>query len=130
MPQGIYDEIREFDVDAGRVSIERMCQLACVRRAGFYRSLQEREPVEEDMEVGSTIQTIFAEHKRRSGYRRVSAAQQGAGESQAGGAADARGGSHLGAAGSVTEIVRGHDGFRARAGGLSQSGKPNDADRN
>jgi transposase InsO family protein len=57
----------------GKLSIERMCQLAGVSRAGFYRSPQEREPVEEDMEVRSTIQTIFAEHKRRYGYRRVSA---------------------------------------------------------
>jgi putative transposase len=56
----------------GNLSIERMCQLAVVSRAGFYRSLQEREPVEEDMEVRSTIQQIFAEHKRRYGYRRVS----------------------------------------------------------
>ncbi len=32
-----------------------------------------KEPVEEDMEVRSTIQTIFAGHKRRYGYRRVSA---------------------------------------------------------
>jgi len=45
--------------------------LASVSRAGFYRSLQ-REPVEEDMEVRSAIQQIFAEHKRRYGYRRVS----------------------------------------------------------
>jgi putative transposase len=57
----------------GNLSIERMCQLASVSRAGFYRSLQEREPVEEDMEVRSKIQQIFAEHKRRYGYRRVSA---------------------------------------------------------
>ncbi len=57
----------------GNLSIERMCQLAAVSRAGFYRALQEREPVEEDMEVRSAIQTIFAEHKRRYGYRRVSA---------------------------------------------------------
>jgi putative transposase len=57
----------------GNLSIERMCQLAVVSRAGFYRSLQEREPVEEDMEVRSAIQLIFAEHKRRYGYRRVSA---------------------------------------------------------
>ena len=35
----------------GSLSIERMCQLAGVSRAGFYRSLQERAPVEEDMEV-------------------------------------------------------------------------------
>jgi putative transposase len=57
----------------GSLSIERMCHLAGVSRAGFYRSLEEREPVEEEMEVRSTIQQIFAEHKRRYGYRRVSA---------------------------------------------------------
>jgi putative transposase len=57
----------------GKLSIERMCQLAGVSRAGFYRSLQTEQPVEEDMEVRSTIQKIFAEHKRRYGYRRVSA---------------------------------------------------------
>ena len=57
----------------GKLSIERMCQLAEVSRAGFYRSLLEREPVKEDMEVRSAIQQIFAEHKRRYGYRRVSA---------------------------------------------------------
>jgi len=56
----------------GNLSIERMCQLAGVSRAGFYRSLQERQPIEEDMEVRSTIQLIFAEHKHRYGYRRVS----------------------------------------------------------
>jgi putative transposase len=57
----------------GNLSIERMCQLASVSRAGFYRSLQEQKPVEEDMAVRSAIQEIFAEHKRRYGYRRVSA---------------------------------------------------------
>jgi putative transposase len=57
----------------GKLSVERMCQLAGVSRAGFYRSLQTEQPVEEDMEVRSTIQRIFAEHKRRYGYRRVSA---------------------------------------------------------
>ena len=56
----------------GNLTIERMCQLAGVSRAGFYRSLQERQPVEEDMEVRSAIQLVFAEHKRRYGYRRVS----------------------------------------------------------
>jgi transposase InsO family protein len=56
----------------GNLSIERMCQLAGVSRAGFYRSLQAETPVEEEMEVRSAIQTIFAEHKRRYGYRRVS----------------------------------------------------------
>jgi len=57
----------------GNLSIERMCQLANVSRAGFYRSLQEHEPAEEDIEVRSAIQEIFAQHKRRYGYRRVSA---------------------------------------------------------
>ena len=57
----------------GKLSVERMCQLAGVSRAGFYRSLQREQPVEEDLEVRSTIQRIFAEHKRRYGYRRVSA---------------------------------------------------------
>ena len=50
----------------GKLSIERMCQLASVSRAGFYRSLQDQEPDAEDMEVRSTIQKIFAEHKRRT----------------------------------------------------------------
>jgi putative transposase len=57
----------------GSLSIERMCQLAGVSRAGFYRSLQERAPVEEDMEVRNVIQQIAVEHRRRYGYRRISA---------------------------------------------------------
>ncbi len=57
----------------GSLSIERMCQLAGVSRAGFYRSLQGRAPVEEDMEVRSVIQQIAVEHRRRYGYRRISA---------------------------------------------------------
>jgi transposase InsO family protein len=57
----------------GSLSIERMCQLAEVSRAGFYRSLQEGPPVKEEMEVRSTIQQIVLEHRRRYGYRRVAA---------------------------------------------------------
>jgi putative transposase len=57
----------------GSLSIERMCQLAPVTRAGFYRSLQEHSGVEEDMEVRSAIQKIVVEHRRRYGYRRVTA---------------------------------------------------------
>ncbi len=55
----------------GSLSIERMCYLAQVSRAGFYRSLQESQPVEEEMEVRSTIQQIALEHRRRYGYRRI-----------------------------------------------------------
>ena len=55
----------------GKLSIERMCQLAGVSRAGFYRSLETRQPVEAEMELRSAIQQIVLEHKRRYGYRRV-----------------------------------------------------------
>ena len=55
------------------LSIERMCQLAQVSRAGFYRSLQARAPTQEDMDVRSTIQAIAVEHRRRYGYRRITA---------------------------------------------------------
>ncbi len=57
----------------GSLSIERMCQLAPVSRAGFYRSLKEHRPVEEEMEVRSAIQQIVLEHRRRYGYRRITA---------------------------------------------------------
>ena len=57
----------------GKLSIERMCHLAGVSRAGFYRSLEKEQPAGADMEVRSAIQRIFTEHKRRYGYRRVSA---------------------------------------------------------
>jgi putative transposase len=57
----------------GSLSIERMCQLAGVSRAGFYRSLQEQRPAEEEMEVRSAIQRIVLEHRRRYGYRRITA---------------------------------------------------------
>ena len=56
----------------GSLSIERMCELARVSRASFYRSLQEQQPVEEEMEVRSAIQQIALEHRRRYGYRRIS----------------------------------------------------------
>ncbi len=57
----------------GNLTIERMCYLAQVSRAGFYRSLQEQSPGEEEMEVRATIQRIVVEHRRRYGYRRIAA---------------------------------------------------------
>ena len=57
----------------GSLSIERMCELARVSRASFYRSLGEQRPVEEEMEVRSAIQQIALGHRRRYGYRRISA---------------------------------------------------------
>ena len=58
----------------GSLSIERMCHLAQVSRAGFYRSLQAQQPVHEEMAVRSAIQQIVLAHRRRYGYRRVTAA--------------------------------------------------------
>jgi len=55
----------------GSLSIERMCELGRVSRAGFYRSLKEQMPVEEEMEVRSAVQQIFLEHRRRYGSRRI-----------------------------------------------------------
>jgi transposase InsO family protein len=57
----------------GRLSIERMCQLAPVSRAGFYRTLQESQPLEEEMAVRAEIQHIALAHRRRYGYRRITA---------------------------------------------------------
>ena len=50
-----------------------MCQLARVSRAGYYRHLAEKEPEKEDMEVRDAIQKVALEHRRRYGYRRISA---------------------------------------------------------
>ena len=57
----------------GGLRIERMCQLAQVSRAGFYRSWQEAQPVEEEMMVRAEIQQIALAHRRRYGYRRITA---------------------------------------------------------
>ena len=73
----------------GGLSIERMCQLAPVSRAGFYRWLQMPAPVEEEMEVRALIQQIVIEHRRRYGlsaYFSGAATASDGGESQASGA--------------------------------------------
>jgi transposase InsO family protein len=57
----------------GSLSIERLCQMVPVSRRSFYRSLKEQQPVEEEMEVRSAIQQIAIEHRRRYGYRRITA---------------------------------------------------------
>jgi putative transposase len=57
----------------GNLSIERMCELARVSRASFYRSFHKQQPVAEELEVHSAIQQIAIEHRRRYGYRRISA---------------------------------------------------------
>ena len=57
----------------GSLSIERTCQLVPVSRAGFYRSLQESQPLDEEMAVRAQIQQIGLAHRRRYGYRRITA---------------------------------------------------------
>lgn len=55
----------------GSLSVERMCQLAQVSRAGYYRHLQSRTPKEEDMTLRSAIHQIVLENRGLYGYRRV-----------------------------------------------------------
>ena len=56
----------------GGLSIERVCLLARVSRAGFYRWLTVEAPREEEMEVRAAIHAVVLEHRGRYGYRRVS----------------------------------------------------------
>ena len=50
-----------------------MCQLAEVSRAGYYRRWQVEAPEAEAMTVRAAVQQIALEHRRRYGYRRVTA---------------------------------------------------------
>ena len=55
----------------GGLTIERMCELGKVSRAGFYRHWQEHEPEAEAMEIRAQIQEVVLAHRGRYGYRRV-----------------------------------------------------------
>jgi putative transposase len=57
----------------GSLGIERMCHLADVSRAGFYRHLRASDNHEEEMHVKSEIQRITLEHRGQYGYRRMTA---------------------------------------------------------
>jgi transposase InsO family protein len=56
---------------SGGLSVEKMCQVAVVSRAGYYRSFAQQCRDEEEMMVRAVIQKIVVEHRRRYGYRRV-----------------------------------------------------------
>src|SRR5258708_875655 len=71
--EGIYDQIRDVMSMQGNLSVERMCCLVQVSRAGFYRSLKSREPDSEEMGLRSAIQSVAVEHRPRYGYRRITA---------------------------------------------------------
>jgi putative transposase len=55
----------------GSLTVERMCALGKVSRAGFYRAWQGWEPKAEEMDVQSRIQRIVLAHRGNYGYRRV-----------------------------------------------------------
>ena len=57
----------------GSLGIERMCHLAGVSRAGFYRHLCWSDNYEEQMHVQSEIEKIALENRGQYGYRRVTA---------------------------------------------------------
>jgi putative transposase len=56
---------------AAHLSIESMCRLGQVSRAGFYRHWQQREPRAEQAELRTAIQLIVLANRRNYGYRRV-----------------------------------------------------------
>jgi len=57
----------------GEINIELLCSRAGVSRCGYYRFLQEKEPDIQEMELRDRIQRLFLAHKRRYGYRRITA---------------------------------------------------------
>jgi putative transposase len=56
---------------AAHLSIESMCRLGQVSRAGFYRHWQEREPRTEQTELRARMHEIVLANRRNYGYRRV-----------------------------------------------------------
>ena len=57
----------------GGLAVERMCFVAGVSRAGFYRYLRTQVPWQEEMAVRSEVHRIALEHCGRYGYRRITA---------------------------------------------------------
>jgi transposase InsO family protein len=57
----------------GDLSVERMCQLVQVSRAGFYRYLGDGWSAEEEVALRAAVQSVVLEHRLRYGYRRVTA---------------------------------------------------------
>jgi putative transposase len=53
------------------LGVERMCQLAGVSRASYYRHWEVVAPDEAEMAVRASIQEVVLTHRRRYGYRRV-----------------------------------------------------------
>ena len=66
----IYAEIRSRVQSQGGLTIEQMCELARVSRAGFYRHWLEKEPSAAEMELRDAIQRAAMKH-RYYGYCRI-----------------------------------------------------------
>ena len=56
----------------GGLPVERLCALAALSRAGYYRHWQESAPRREETEVRDAIQRLALQH-RHYGYRRIAA---------------------------------------------------------
>jgi putative transposase len=69
----LYDQIRGMMFVQGGLSIDRMCRLADVSRAGCYRSYEAKMPAEDEVKVRALVQEIVLAHWQRYGYRRVTA---------------------------------------------------------
>jgi putative transposase len=54
----------------GQLSIQRMCELAGVSRAGFYRHWARQEPAVAETEIRAAVQRLALKH-RYYGYRRI-----------------------------------------------------------
>ena len=63
--------MRRVEQAQEHLSIELMCRVAEVSRAGFYRDWERREAKVEAMELRARIQQIVVAHRRCYGYRRV-----------------------------------------------------------
>jgi len=55
---GVYAEIRQQANAQGRLTVEKMCCLASVSRASYYRQLAEKDPEREEVETRAAIQEI------------------------------------------------------------------------
>ena len=67
---GIYRTIQQIVAAQGQPSIEEMCALAGVSRAGFYRDWENKEPKECEIEIRDAVQRAALKY-RCYGYRRV-----------------------------------------------------------
>jgi hypothetical protein len=72
--RGVYAVIQAMSapLSQGEIGIDRMCQLAGVSRAGYYRHWQASVPRREETGLGDAIQKLVLAH-RHYGHRRIAA---------------------------------------------------------